>query len=375
MKYKVYISLLIIVIALLTSCSEKKKTTEVKQVSKPYFNLASGYFNIADTLEIYCDMDDVEIRFTTDDTEPNANSSIYQAPIVFNQTRLFKAKAFKDGWEPSATAFIRITMNVANINEVAVNGGSFTMGRTKGQGDSDELPTHQVTLSSFSIDKYETIFGDWLAVVGVYSPNYGVLPNGINAQPISYVSWYDAIKYCNLRSIAQNKTPAYKIKGKTNPDEWGPVPTYFNADWDAVVCDWTANGYRLPTEAEWEYAARARANTPDYLYAGSDSLEEVGWCYENGSAAIHNGGLLAPNALGIRDMSGNLWEWCWDKRGDTYYASSPVDNPKGPTTGIYRVLRGGSTDSDKRNCRVAERNYSVPYHKELDIGFRVVRRN
>jgi hypothetical protein len=213
-KYKVYISLLIIVIALLTSCSEKKKTTEVKQVSKPYFNLASGYFNIADTLEIYCDMDDVEIRFTTDDTEPNANSSIYQAPIVFNQTRLFKAKAFKDGWEPSATAFIRITMNVANINEVAVNGGSFTMGRTKGQGDSDELPTHQVTLSSFSIDKYETIFGDWLAVVGVYSPNYGVLPNGINAQPISYVSWYDAIKYCNLRSIAQNKTPATRLKAK-----------------------------------------------------------------------------------------------------------------------------------------------------------------
>lgn len=375
MKNKVYISLLIIAIALMSSCSEKKKTTEVKQVSKPYFNLNSGYFISQDTLKIFCDMDDVEIRFTSDGSEPNANSNIYQAPIAFNQTRVFKAKAFKDGWEPSATAFIRLTMNVANIAEIPLVGRTFTMGRTKGDGDPDELPTHQVSIDGFTIAKYETIFSEWLSVMGVYSSSYGILANGINAQPVSYVSWYDAIKYCNLLSMAKNRTPVYTIKGKTNPDEWGPVPTFFDGDWDAVTCNWTANGYRLPTEAEWEFAARAEVNNPDYLYSGSDTFEDVGWSYENGSGNVHVGGLLTANTVGVHDMSGNLWEWCWDRRNDTYYASSPTSNPRGPNTGIYRVLRGGSIDSDVKNCRVAERNFSVPYHKELDIGFRVVRGN
>ncbi len=371
MKYFAILLLTAMLFLSLVSCSEKSTTQALPQCAKPSFSLTGGVYTEVDTFTISCVTPEARIHYTIDETEPDENSSIFHDELTFTQTRVFKAKAFKDGYEPSETAIVRYILNKTSFDFATIPAGTFTMGRTKGDGQSDELPTHQVTLSSFKISKSEITQYNWLSITGASLSQ----DTGWQKLPAYNMNWYGAIKFCNLRSIADTLTPVYTIMGKTNPDEWGPVPTYFNPDWDAVICNWDANGYRLPTEAEWEYAARGAVNTPDYLFAGSDSLEEVGVYTENSGGTVDSVGSKAPNVLGINDMSGNVWEWCWDIRDSLYYATSPVNNPKGPNTGIQRVLRGGCFDSEKINCRVAERNYSVPYYKSDVIGIRLVRKN
>jgi formylglycine-generating enzyme required for sulfatase activity len=253
---------------------------------------------------------------------------------------------------------------------VLVPGGTFTMGRTTGTGDSEELPTHSVTLNSFYMGKYEVTQGEYQAIMGSNpAHNYGVG----TSYPVYYVSWYSVIKYCNLRSMNEGLTPVYTISGTTNPANWGAVPTSNNSTWDAAICNWAANGYRLPTEAEWEYAARGGTNTPDYLYSGSNDINAVAWNLSNSSSASHIVGTKAANALGIYDMSGNVWERCWDWYSGSYYSSSPSTNPKGPTSGSARVVRGGSWYSGAGGCRVAFRNSVSPYTSYVWYGFRLCR--
>lgn len=191
--------------------------------------------------------------------------------------------------------------------------------------------------------------------------------------PVYDVSWYDALAYCNKRSIAENLTPCYTISGKTNPTEWGTVPVETNAKWDSVTCDFTANGYRLPTEAEWEYCARG-GNKDSFKYSGSDNLNEVAWYEENSDNKTHEVKQKKPNSLGLYDMSGNLWEWCWD-----FYGSiSSETGSTGPASGSERVLRGGSCQFSQNGklCEVASR-YSRPAYRHScpdgDFTFRVVR--
>lgn len=191
------------------------------------------------------------------------------------------------------------------------------------------------------------------------------------------VSWYASLKYCNLRSLAEGLTPCYTIKGTTDPANWGAVPTdWVNATWDAASCNWSANGYRLPTEAEWEYAARGATNTPDYLYSGSDDINAVAWYMDNwglANLATHPVGGKAPNEIGIYDMSGNLWEWCWDWYSESYYSSSPQNDPTGPASGSWRLLRGGNWGYSATYCRVSSRPYSYPYGSNSYFGFRLCR--
>jgi len=173
--------------------------------------------------------------------------------------------------------------------------------------------------------------------------------------------------------MAECLTPVYTIGGSTNPSNWGIVPTAQIFTWDAVICNWSANGYRLPTEAEWEYAARGATNNPDYLYSGSDDIDSVAWNYSNSGCVSHQVGTKAPNQLGIYDMSGNVWEYCWDWYDSNYYNYSPDTNPQGPVWGSLRVLRGGNSGCWDLYCRFAIRCNGHPHYRIILFGFRVCR--
>ncbi|MBP3562471.1 MAG: formylglycine-generating enzyme family protein [Treponema sp.] len=261
---------------------------------------------------------------------------------------------------------------------VLIPAGSFKMGSKDGYDDNK--PVHEVTITKpFYMGKYEVTqaeYEKYCSYTGSNSPNssYG---DGDN-YPAYYVSWYDAIVYCNKRSIAEGLTPCYSIDGSTDPKVWGEVPTSSDVTWNAVICNWNANGYRLPTEAEWEYAARAGDNTVDSLtYSGTsdlNELEEYAWYYSNSNDATHEVGTKLPNAYGLYDMSGNVYEWCWNWFTSEYDENTEGgDNPTGTSAGSFRVFRGGSWDYVSGYCAVSCRLYYDPdFHYDY-LGFRVVR--
>jgi formylglycine-generating enzyme required for sulfatase activity len=228
------------------------------------------------------------------------------------------------------------TISIPLPEMIVVAGGSFTMG-SKNNYD-DEKPLHNVTLSSFSMAKTETTVAQWRLYCTTSGKGIPEAPSwGWNENdPIVNVSWGEAVAYCNWLT---------KRTGKS---------------------------YRLPTEAEWEYAARGGNKSNGYDYAGGDDLTGVGWSKENSTTKAHGCGLKRSNELGLYDMSGNVWEWCMDWYDRTYYANSSSKNPRGPSSGSIRVLRGGSWDGAASNCRVAIRNGHDIAHPHPDYGFRVV---
>lgn len=255
-------------------------------------------------------------------------------------------------------------------NFVLVPGGTFIMGRAVGEGNDNELPTHSVTLDSFYMSKHQVTQAEYEAIMGS-NPATASFGMGDN-YPVYFLNWYSAIIYCNMRSIAEELTPVYSISGSTNPEFWGALPTSSNDDWNAANCDWNANGYRLPTEAEWEYAARGATNDTDYLYSGSNDIGEVGWYTGNNSPrGCKPVGTKAPNALDIYDMSGNVYEWCWDWYEN--YSADVQINPTGAENGPHRVLRGGYWLGSASICRVACRYHSTPNYRYFTFGFRLCR--
>ena len=264
-----------------------------------------------------------------------------------------------------------------NIEMVYVEGGTFLMGCDDSRDNVDggcstyERPAHKVSLRSFYIGKYELTQGEWIAVMGMGSNPSSFSGCGNNC-PVESVSWYDIIVFCNKLSLQNNRTPVYKINGNSDPLLWGPVPTQSpNATWDGVQMDLIANGYRLPTDAEWEYAARGGQSSLDYPYPGSNNAGEVGWNGDNPNfmGKTYPRGQLKPNELGIYDMSGNVWEWCWDWF-DTY-GSSEQCNPVGSSGGSNHVIRGGCWINPRRNCRSANRYYYEPGYHNDGLGLRL----
>jgi formylglycine-generating enzyme required for sulfatase activity len=238
------------------------------------------------------------------------------------------------------------------LDLVAVAGGTFTMGSPTGQADreKDEVQ-HKVTVTGFRMGKTELTQAQYEAVMGSNPSNF---TDGAEAaqRPVEQVSWYDAVAFCNTLSAMEGLSPAYGIKGTT------------------VSLLPKATGYRLPTEAEWEYAARGGAKAEGTVYAGSASLAEVAWYADNSGGTSHPVGQLKANALGLLDMSGNVWEWCYDWYGD-YPTKAGVD-PTGAASGSQRVIRGGSWDSNASYCSVSDRYYFVPGGRYKNIGFRVL---
>lgn len=245
-----------------------------------------------------------------------------------------------------------ISVTIESVEMIFVQGGTFPRGDRIGIGESDELPLHDVTVSDFYIGKFEVTQGEWEGLMGSNpAHDWGVGPN----YPVYYVSWYAAVEYCNALSNLEGLVPCYSINGT-------------DVSWDL-----TENGYRLPTEAEWEYAARGGVNHPDnYKYSGTtDSLEDYAWYDSNSAPTTHEVGSKLPNQLGIYDMSGNLWEWCWDWYGA--YTTESQTNPSGPESGIERIRRGGNWGYDAYNCRVANRYDYDPSTSSLINGFRLAR--
>ena len=213
---------------------------------------------------------------------------------------------------------------------VTVTGGSFDIGSN--DGVSDEKPIHRVTLSSFKIGKYEITQAQWMAVMGNNPSNH----QGCDNCPEEHVSWDDIQEFLQkLNSMTGKK-------------------------------------YRLPTEAEWEYAARGGNQSQHYTYAGSNNIDEVAWYLSNSGNTSHPVGQKRANELGIYDMSGNVWEWCSDWYGADYYANSTGTNPQGPSNGQYRVDRGGGWGDEPTISRATDRNYGNPENWGYYLGFRLV---
>ena len=257
-------------------------------------------------------------------------------------------------------------------NTKLIQGGSFDMGDNLGEGDPDELPMHNVTLSDFRIGIYEVTQSEWARFMPSYTYDYGEGDD----YPVYNVTWYDILVYCNKRSIASGLTPCYSISGTTDPDLWGAVPAVSDSVWNSAECDRMADGYRLPTESEWEYAARGGINwTDNYRYSGGDAIDDYGWYIGNYIPGdfSHPAGDKTPNKLGLYDMSGNVFEWCWDRYGN--YTSDSLTDPSGPDVGDNRVMRGGYWNSDAGECRVSFRfSYLPESTPDYYGGFRIVRR-
>ena len=178
----------------------------------------------------------------------------------------------------------------------------------------------------------------------------------------------------------QKKAESYPIKSSTDPADWGFPPLSNNSIWDGVTCNFNADGYRLPTEAEWEYAARGgqsgiKDGSWNYKYSGSNRIDDVAWYDKNSGRKTHEVGKKKANALGIYDMSGNVYEWCWDRYDNNSYPSG-TENPAGPEPDsyrVYRVLRGGSLFFDASSCSVSDRQFNNPCFRIYNYGFRLVR--
>jgi formylglycine-generating enzyme len=353
-------------------------------VATPVFDLPGGFYTEEQSVTITCDTNEALIYYTEDGTEPTEGSSLYQEPISITWNTTLKARAFKQGWMPSeivSEEYIFMPEDFVFVQGTA--GVTFSPG---GLGYFTPGDSYNVSLSDFYISKYEVTQAEYLAVMGVN-------PGGSNStigdpldHPINNVSWFNAIEYCNRLSMMEGLTPAYSYGTYgTNPDQWPAGWNTSNANHTNVSCNWSADGYRLPTEMQREYAARGgvpaqNAGTFNHTYAGTNvagtgpgQLGDYAWYSANNTpSGTKPVGTKIPNELGLYDMSGNVRNWVWDIWSSSYPSGSFTD-PTGPVSGTGRVVRGGSWVSSANGCSVSFRYDADATYTGHRIGFRVSR--
>jgi formylglycine-generating enzyme len=323
-------------------------------------------------------------------TLPATNFSGDVGPgITAGANKLIVWDAARDWPEKFSTnVFFRLTAT----DMVLIPAGSFTMGNCMGPGEgySDELPLHTVYVSAFYMDRYEVTKALWdevcqWAITHGYTFDY-VGSGKASTHPVQTIDWYDCVKWCNARSEKEGGLPAYYTGAAlTTPYRTGQIDVQTNwVNWN--------RGYRLPTEAEWEKAARGAASGHRFPWSDVDTITWSRANYDAGPSwyaydlnpregyhpAFATGGYpytspvgyFAPNGYGLYDMAGNVREWCWDWYGP--YASSSQSDPRGPGSGSYHVYRGGSWYNYADECRTASRNHYYPTYSYFNIGFRSV---
>ncbi len=227
--------------------------------------------------------------------------------------------------------------------------------------NNDERPQHTVTVNDFYIGKYEVTNKQYCKFLNAINCNSNGSYNDSEYGNVEYIDMDDGdcqINYNNGKFIPENGKDNYPVI----------EVTWYGAN---AFAKWA--GGRLPTEAEWEFAARGGKQSNGYKYSGSNNIDDVAWYWNNGGKHTHQVGTKSPNELGIYDMSGNVWEWCHDWYDKKYYKKRLRNNPQGPSSGKYRVLRGGSWFNGPGLCRVADRGRSYPDNTDYDYGFRVAR--
>ena len=245
---------------------------------------------------------------------------------------------------------------------ILVDGGTFMMGNNNGSGD--EKPAHKVTLNSFYIGAFEVTYNEFKQFIDATKyrtdseqPDSLNVKSGLPPRAIKNGTWNK-----NRDGSPIPLTDSLKPVGNIS---WNDAVAYLK--WLSKM---TGKEFRLPTEAEWEFAAIGGTKSKGYKYIGGNDLDQVAWYLGNSDRRVHTGGQKLPNELGIYDMSGNMREWCSDRYNELYYKVSPESNPTGADAGSSRVLRGGSWGSDAARMRASYRDKEFPYNAVRDFGFR-----